>query len=516
VLIDNEDPPEAAATEVPPETTATVDSTAVSEPATKTAPEPEPVPEIKPEVLLAVEQQQSAENSGPTPATPLPASLPAPLPASLSASQRAPHSEPPPSDIEESKPPEVTDAETVMGAKAEAVVEPLVVAAVLPEKTIVVFDSAAVASVEPADSSETEEVIEALQPLELPKLPPDPVPPDPLSGRAIDALIKEKLAAGLLPVRRNGSAYRLLHDLDGNGYNDAFVLAVKTESREEADFEKVHDFSRLYHKDREELEFFIQLFYQRKGTLVSGELVSLGKRLVLDSFHPQTIVSGHNSPFAAAAVFTTPQGRVREWIIFDNGKTASFTMLEKSGVLPQIEDIDLDGILDVVMHEQMYDAAIGNETYLTWYRWNGSAYIRHKTVNVVRNLRMFLQDSFALVRDEDWPGFSRYALSKSVRNQIDHDDGKGDFHIFKRIFTPAPSTESLRNEVINPDDDFRNAVYPDIHENPFSERDSLGFFFPLTVRFETGNGRKHLYNARVYMLSNPFAMSQFSFGVSPD
>ena len=384
---------------------------------------------------------------------------------------------------------------------------------------IVVFDSGAVAMAEPADPGKDVHVVSVPHPEPPPPPPvppppaPPPPPPQPLDGGRINALIHEKLGEKLTPVTRSGSAMYLLHDLDGNGYNDVFALAVRASDIETVDYDVVHDFTRLYSKSSEVFHFYLRLFYQKKGTLVPAELVSLGKRFVLDSFLPQAIVKDATDPFAASVVFTTPQGRVREWVIFSSSDPVRFTMHERSGELPQIEDINSDGTIDIVMYEEGFEAGIGNETYLTWYRWDGVNFSRHLTVNVVRNLRSFLRESFSLVDRGDWTGFSKYCLSPEMRKKTDSIEG---FGVFERVFRPAPADDSYKNEPIIEDDTVRKAVYPEIRENPLHQRDESGFFFPLTIRFETVGGRTHLYTARIYMQINPFSEPQFTFGVTAE
>ena len=93
-------------------------------------------------------------------------------------------------------------------------------------------------------------------------------------------------------------------------------------------------------------------------------------------------------------------------------------------------------------------------------------------------------------------------------------DGRENFEVFGNVFRLATAAEPFRNAEIVPEDDIRRAVYPVIRENPFSQRDGIGSFFPLTVRFETAGGRNHLYTARVYMLADPFGERQFTFGLA--
>ncbi len=339
--------------------------------------------------------------------------------------------------------------------------------------------------------------------------------PDPLDGRQINRLIFTGIGEGLLPVHKSGSAVYLLHDIDGNGYSDVFALAVRVDHPEAAEFANINDYTRLYRGAHESMKFYLRLFYQKAGTLVPADLVSLGERLVVDSFSPQSIVEGKNSPFAVSIVFTTLQGRVREWVIFADGKPVRFSMQERTGELPRVEDIDNDGVIDVVIYEQTYEIGIGDETFMTWYRWNGTDFTKQAAINIVRNLQDFLQTAFEEIRNEDWGAFSEQALSSKMRGALPEEE-YSDFSIFHRVFKLAAAEESFQNEPIQPGTAIRGTIYPEIRENPFSQRDSIGFFFPLSVRFETPAGRNHLYTTRVYMLPNPFGERQFTFAFEGD
>lgn len=373
--------------------------------------------------------------------------------------------------------------------------------------TEIVFDSSAVPMIEPADEGLTFDLSTSAEPEVLE--PPPPLP-DPLNSRQISNSVFSQIGNGLLPVHKSGTALYLLHDIDNNGYGDVFALAVRGDEREAAEFANVHDYTRLYRAEREAARFYLRLFYQRNGTLVPADLVSLGERLVVDSFRPLAIVEGKNSPFAVSIVFTTLQGRVREWVIFAGEKPSRFSMQERTGEIPRIEDIDSNGVIDVVIYEETFEIGIGNETYLTWFGWNGSEFSKRATVNVVRNLREFLNTAFESIRDGDWSTFSRKALTSSVRETIPTEELAG-FGIFHRVFALVAADESFRNQPVTKGEEIRRTVYPEIRENPFSQRDSLGFFFPLTIRFETTSGRNHLYTTRVYMFPNPFGGEQFTF-----
>ncbi|MBN1685012.1 MAG: hypothetical protein JW852_00075 [Spirochaetales bacterium] len=407
----------------------------------------------------------------------------------------------PDSAADEKPPADTATDDTAAAAAAIAVEGPAVEDPAVNEPAA----AAAAAEVAEAATAEAAVVTETL------REPPPPLP-DPLNGRQIDRLVFSEIGEGLLPVHRSGSAVYLLHDIDGNGYSDVFALAVRVDRREAAEFTNINDYTRLYRAERDPAKFYLRLFYQRNGTLVPADLVSLGERMVVDSFYPQAIVEGKNIPFAVSIVFTTEQGRVREWVIFTGGKPGRFSIQERTGELPRVEDIDNDGVIDVVIYEEIYEIGIGNETYMTWYSWDGADFARRKAVNIVRNLREFLKAVFDTICERDWYTFSDRGLSMEMRARAPDVD-YSDFDVFHHVFTLATVEESFKNQAITEEQTIKRAVYPEITENPFSQRDGAGFFFPLSVRFETSSGRNHLYTVRVYMLPNPFGERQFAFAI---
>ena len=132
-------------------------------------------------------------------------------------------------------------------------------------------------------------------------------------------------------------------------------------------------FSRLFEAGTE-VEMALAVFLQRGGTLVLHTQVPLGRKTVFDSLRIQPIVVGRSVPFAVSAGFQTGTGSVREWVIFTGNGISRFSLDERLNSQPRIEDLDGDGVIDVVVRDQGYEAGIGYESYLTWFRWNGVSF----------------------------------------------------------------------------------------------------------------------------------------------
>ena len=309
-------------------------------------------------------------------------------------------------------------------------------------------------------------------------------------------------------VNRNGRALIVLHDIDGDGRDDVFLLAAETDTREKADFLALSDVSRLYEEKPRPVEFALYVFLQTRDALELKHLIRLGPQLVLESILPQVIKVTQNDPFAIEASFHTDKGRLSEWILFSGETYSRFSVQERSDRLLEVDDIDHDGTVDIVVREQDYEVGLGYETYLSWYRWRDSGFVLHRSTNVLRNLISYLSDLMDLLVKEKWNEFLDQAILPEMRRELTR-AGLSQSAQLRSIFFPARGVGT--NKPIRRNADISHAVFPDIYENPFVLADSLGPYFPLTVRIETSAHTVHVYSGLLYMQKNPFEDIQFTF-----
>jgi hypothetical protein len=204
--------------------------------------------------------------------------------------------------------------------------------------------------------------------------------------------------------------------------------------------------------------------------------------------------------------FLHPDGREQELLVFDNaGGSPRYrrSLVERLGTRSWLEDIDGDGTLDILTRERVLEEGVGHETFLTWSRWNGKAFVEAATRNVLRSLAAFL----ASVRE---------ALLSGDRRRLAEVAGEGRELARLRagglseggalatlLGLPAAGLQELPRVT--------EAVFPQILEDPFSTRDSAGLYFQLTYRLVDENGLSYLPTVRLYMLRNPFGERQFAF-----
>ncbi len=288
--------------------------------------------------------------------------------------------------------------------------------------------------------------------------------------------------------------------------------------------EQLSSSSRLFDPDASDLQFSLGVFRQSSGTIALRHVIPVGSYRVFDSFSTQWIEEASTLPYAFLLSFLTDEGRIMEWVIFPNPESDSasdsetstngvptkgieqMTLKEHLGSTPRIGDIDGDGIVDIILHEKVFEVGIGYETYLTWYRWNGELFEQEKMVNIVRSLRTFLDESFTLLRNGKWREFS-----DRVKPEPSEEIESYRAFLFDEVLELI-QLESFTNDPIGDDERIRRAVYPNILENPFARADETGSYFPLNVRFETRRGKIHFYRMIVYLSSNPFVGDRFFFG----
>lgn len=364
---------------------------------------------------------------------------------------------------------------------------------------------------EPAVEETLEEA--APPPADQETLDPEPEspPPEPFTRAEIDARVLNLVYPGTRPVLKDGDILSVYSDLDGNGLSDVSVLCVEDAGADAPDFETISDDSRLFLNILEPFQCSIQFFLQKNGLLYRSAIARLGKKLVLESFQSLSLsVSGRGGPAGAAAVFKTRGGTEHELALFHNGRVVRFTMHESLSVIPVMDDIDEDGVIDVVLHHQGFEEGRGYETFLIWYRWNGRDFEEYRSTNVVRNLNSFLDTAEDLLISGQWAAFIDAVLPEDrVRNL--RQEGLEEHEILTRLFSCedvssgdlfSPPLEAGR---------FLKVVFPDFYETPFSREDANRFEIPVQVRFIDANNRSTLCSAVIYMKRNPFEGRQFGF-----
>ena len=266
---------------------------------------------------------------------------------------------------------------------------------------------------------------------------------------------------------------------------------------------------RLFASEVDSYVFYLGTYLQRDGDIQLYSEDLLGSYVVFEGIELIPITGTSPMPAALVATFQTRQGSVDEWVVFSSAGITRLTLRERMGSRNTIGDIDGDGVLDIVLADQSFEVGIGFETFLSWLEWSGTGFELSASANVVRSVHRFLSDALGLLERGDYAGFGDVIGSGEPGSAWR--TGESRERIFGEVFRLLPSPSGFANRSIEPDETIRRIVHAEILENPFSQSDAVGDFFPLTFRFETEAGSVHLYGAKLYMAKNPFTERQFFF-----
>ncbi|MBI9103177.1 MAG: hypothetical protein JEY99_12240 [Spirochaetales bacterium] len=353
-----------------------------------------------------------------------------------------------------------------------------------------------------SDSSQEEESVE-----------PEPSVPAPFSGRELRRRAIALVPEILIHLNENNSPLGISHDLDKNGYED-FIMPVVEASQIDPliergaaggiDAEILKDPVRLFYERKEYISYSLLIFYQYPGKVVLRYSIPISRQLVFTGFRTQEIKVGRDFPFAVSTSFKTQGGTRQEWVILNGQGISRFAIQETLSVIPVVDDIDGDGIIDVVVHEQAAEEGIGYETFLTWYKWNGEEFIESRSTNIVRNLRTFFSGMAETLLSGDRRAFLDYVLLPDTEDEYTR-KGASQSEIFEELFLPAEGGGEPFSDL-----HIHDVVYPVLMETPFTYEKRGRFEFPFTMGIITDNGGSY-YRARLVMNRNPFSDDQFGF-----
>ncbi|RKX93619.1 MAG: hypothetical protein DRP59_02475 [Spirochaetes bacterium] len=328
--------------------------------------------------------------------------------------------------------------------------------------------------------------------------------PPRLTSAEMEKQILDTIPDSFLPVvKKDGHIKIIYHDLDRNGYNDAFFLVIKKQNGISGDFLSLSDISRLADKDTVMIDYFLSVFLQINGKMISMYRIPIGSRLILNSISPLFIKKDSPYPFGLNIRFLSARGIDEEWILFSSYNRFSFFSTEKdTSVSYEFTDIDNDSFMDIVEWRHGLEEGTGYETYMTWYKWNGREYREKAATNVVRNLNKFLEDSADEIMKGEWKIFFNNRLSEKDSRAV-IESAIEPLSIFKRIFLPDKG-DGVRSDCT----DFRSVFFPQIFENPFSLKEKVIDFM---VRFDCSDGATIIRTVKIGMNPNPFGKKQFYF-----
>lgn len=312
-------------------------------------------------------------------------------------------------------------------------------------------------------------------------------------------------------VREDGSPLSVYHDLEPNSLTDVAVVTVEGLDQEQVTFEELSQMGRLFRNDTVSPGFYVEVYAQRAGgTVVPLHTFYLGRKTVLGHFEKVSIAADAPLPVALSTLFVSPDGEERNWATFSpGGQISLFIIQDTPTVRNAILDIDGDELLDVLEYRTSFEEGRGYETFVSWYRWSGSSFARHRTTNVVRNLNSFLETLAARLQEGSWEAFverattpaQREALLPELEPQV----------VLQRLLEPLRSQgeePEPAHQFLQESEPLQAVVLPDILENPFPQI-GTETSFTAPIRIVCCGGVTQYYSAEVVMRRNLFEEQQF-------
>ncbi len=280
------------------------------------------------------------------------------------------------------------------------------------------------------------------------------------------------------------------------------------------------DMSRLFSEEIRPHKFYLALFLRTPRGLVSMYRIPLGSWFVFEEFRGCQLNEQRAMPYAVSISFQTHEGKESQWVCFSDYNEFSFFTLKNSiSVTTENRDINNNGFLDILEWRKVFEEGTGYETFLTWYKWDGSKYTQHDTINIVRNLNQFLHTTSSLLSLGKWSqAFSLLLPDKQYQQMMEKNNSMG--KLFIRLFPSQPGSddsETLDDAEIKAMIDrgervFNTVIVPRVLENPFAgEKRNLqtDYRTRFSIRFILRDGRSIVRECSVRMNENPFAGTQY-------
>ncbi|MCX7786756.1 MAG: hypothetical protein N2442_03555 [Spirochaetes bacterium] len=321
------------------------------------------------------------------------------------------------------------------------------------------------------------------------------------------------LPPGFEALQWDGYPLVLFYDLDGDGMEDLFLLSTKKiDGLGTTDLKALSEYSRVF-DGKAAQPYFLHIFLRRQTSTSLLKTIDLGSKRVFGSFQKFEIRHAARIPFGIEITFPNRVGLERVWVLVSSSSRIElFTFQEQHNVKSYVKDINGDGVMDLILFEDLFEDSLGYETYASWYQWDGTTYKRFRSVNILRNLRSFLSTIKQQILSKNWDAFFQYALQPQDASFA---KGAGVQVALPRIFRVPPppmypmvgsETESIGIEILQRK--FIDLIYPEILENPFNLREDGPESFLLTFRLVV-EGDSFLLSTRVSMYKNFFANRLF-------
>jgi hypothetical protein len=298
------------------------------------------------------------------------------------------------------------------------------------------------------------------------------------------------------------------------------LLAVQTQDARGAAFARVSDFNRLFEAGAEEMAFSVEVFTLTADGKVTLESIDAGRHKVCGSFSELPFPGEEAFPFGVSLLFPDTEGQRSFWVIFPGGGTRQevprysvFSFYEEANVRAFIQDVDENGIFDLLLFENIFEDSSGYETYITWHKWDGGSFVKYRSTNIVRRLRAFFESSRQMLLSRSWRRFFEYALLPEDSGRLQSTQAAAAFRRILRIQEGGPGENDIYTALFAQDvsnSAISEVVFPNVVENPFPPGKDWYGSFPFTIRIR-GNEESYFFSARLAINKNPFSGRMFHF-----
>ena len=316
------------------------------------------------------------------------------------------------------------------------------------------------------------------------------------------------------PVNRKGRLRYIEENLDNSGVSEFFVLYACGKSSQETEESFLADKKNSSEEDISE-KYIAVIYRPVLGKLEQEAVLPLKHRNVLKQFSVQKL-SSDSKKRAVRLSFSGEDGLSDNLItLSSDGKFSVFSMNSTLTEFNRIEDIDNDGLLEILLYESLFEEGLGYETFITLYEYDKGTFSSSGSVSVVRSLKAFLEKNERILESKNINSFLKYSVP-AEQLEILTRRGLNSKNIIRKIFYPVKKENELFPDinVFMKNGNKIDFVFPDIVENPFRFDRSNIYNFTTYVKVSSESREEAIYLVKIYMNSNPFISPLFLFHVN--
>ncbi|MCL2480613.1 MAG: hypothetical protein FWF38_02765 [Spirochaetaceae bacterium] len=341
-----------------------------------------------------------------------------------------------------------------------------------------------------------------------------------------------------LPVTEHKRPVFVACDCNNNGNTEFFVLFAESISESDISdisIDSVKDLRNIYMEEISLRQFLLAVYkYHENGEekkFIHDQNIFLEDKGAFSSLK-EIEIDKNNKIYGISINFLTSVGMHEDIVIKRKGSYSINSIKNTLSDSTRKEDIDGDGVIDLLRYEKIFVDGFGVETFITWQKFNGDKFVPVKTVNTVKDLRSFLNESKLYLEAKRIDLFIKKAVAPPVLNKLNLANISSE-KILQRIFYPVKRESSHLidiNTMLSSSEDVV-FIFPEIFENPFRmDNDGVNSFTTYVRVLLKNDGitipsgdesadadnslvNEEIYLVKIYMSNNPFEDNRFFFFV---